>query len=292
MDTQPFTDWYAARRARTSGKPPARNTVRTKAQRLRTCAEVMGATSCENLATLIQSRQGVDALLDRLHARMSPGSARVAVDMLSDFARYCDAMGWPVPPLTAADRPGANPPKPIVVYTEEELHTLLLHARVAHDQRWWLFLETLVGTGRRVGEVLGLQYAWLNTSAEPPHFHLPTTKNGRQAYVPLNAHLLELWTPERIKSLKHDHRSQFGRDPEMYPFPWTYTCAHRMFVRYCARVGVESRGFHCFRHTRATTMLAKGVPLQAVSALLGHANVATTDRVYNHTNALTYAEYA
>ena len=86
-------------------------------------------------------------------------------------------------------------------------------------------------------------------------------------------------------------RHRFLRDPAVYPFPWTYPVAHRIFSHYCKRVGVESRGFHNFRHTRATSMLARGVPIQAVSSLLGHSSVATTDKIYNHTSSLDFARY-
>jgi integrase len=191
----------------------------------------------------------------------------------------------------ANDRPGPNPRKPIVVYTAEEIETLLRHAAVVHDKRWYLFLATLVDSGRRVGEVLGLEFAWLNATSETPHFHLPTTKNGNQAYVPLSNRLQSLWTEDMVAWLRENHRGQFKRDVQLYPFPWTYQVAHRNFRHYCKKVGVESRAFHCFRHTKATEMIARGVPIQAVSALLGHANVGTTDAIYNHTTALTFSDY-
>lgn len=61
-----------------------------------------------------------------------------------------------------------------------------------------------------------------------------------------------------------------------------------MFLRLCQVSGVEHRGFHCLRHTKATQMLAQGVPLAAVSSLLGHASVATTDRIYSRAHSLDY----
>ena len=45
------------------------------------------------------------------------------------------------------------------------------------------------------------------------------------------------------------------------------------------------------QHTDAAEMLARGVPVQAVSAMLGHSSIATTDRRYNHCDALTFAHY-
>jgi integrase len=46
--------------------------------------------------------------------------------------------------------------------------------------------------------------------------------------------------------------------------------------------GLRHIRFHDLRHTCATLLLADGVPLPAVSSLLGHANVAITARTYAH----------
>ena len=43
--------------------------------------------------------------------------------------------------------------------------------------------------------------------------------------------------------------------------------------------------FHCFRHTFATTTtLAKGVPIETVSKMLGHTNIETTQIYARITN--------
>jgi integrase len=46
------------------------------------------------------------------------------------------------------------------------------------------------------------------------------------------------------------------------------------------RAGVGRRRFHASRHTAATLMLNNGVPLEVVSAILGHAGLAITADVY------------
>ena len=40
--------------------------------------------------------------------------------------------------------------------------------------------------------------------------------------------------------------------------------------------------FHCLRHFYASRMLAAGVPLPTVSAMLGHSSPAVTARIYSH----------
>jgi integrase len=76
-----------------------------------------------------------------------------------------------------------------------------------------------------------------------------------------------------------------------YPFPYVYQSATNRLRTVCDIANIDYRGYHCFRHTKATEMLARGVPIQAVSGLLGHASVQATDRLYHHATTFDYARY-
>jgi integrase len=55
--------------------------------------------------------------------------------------------------------------------------------------------------------------------------------------------------------------------------------------RLLRRVGIEKPkgcALHLLRHTMASHMLARGVPLPVVSARLGHSDPTTTLRIYGH----------
>lgn len=54
----------------------------------------------------------------------------------------------------------------------------------------------------------------------------------------------------------------------------------RAWHRLTERAGVGRRRLHAARHTCATLLLAQGVPLEVVSAVLGHASLAITADVY------------
>jgi len=49
-----------------------------------------------------------------------------------------------------------------------------------------------------------------------------------------------------------------------------------------SRFDVKGFGYHCLRHSAASRLLAQGVPITVVSALLGHSTAATTLKVYSH----------
>ena len=56
-----------------------------------------------------------------------------------------------------------------------------------------------------------------------------------------------------------------------------YAVVRRAFHRAGIRVGSERKGIHLLRHSAASRMLSKGVPITTISSLLGHADKASTE---------------
>lgn len=52
------------------------------------------------------------------------------------------------------------------------------------------------------------------------------------------------------------------------------------YDRYYARIDVEKKGFHTYRHTFGTNLCRKGVAIQIASSLLGHADINVTAKYY------------
>lgn len=290
LDPEGFLTWYSGRRERTTGHGLTKASVASMKSRIGTSYRASGAETVEQFAGILTDEPAANRILDKLSETNSTGALRLCYEACKAYHSYALFTGLELGPF-AMERPAKNPRKPIRVYSSGELD-LLLRTAPKVSPHWFAFLATFAHTGRRVGEILGLRWEWLHLDVETPYFDLPTTKNKRQAFVPLDSFLTEeVFTPESIAHMQSATRFQV-RDPHEYVFPWNAEkTARNMFVRHCERVDVPYLGFHCFRHTRATEMLARGVPMHAVSALLGHASVQTTDRVYNHTTALTFAHY-
>ncbi len=64
--------------------------------------------------------------------------------------------------------------------------------------------------------------------------------------------------------------------------PWHAASLIHRWQRALARAGVPYRPFHTLRHTAATWMLASGVDLRTVQAVLGHAQIGLTANLYAH----------
>ena len=70
------------------------------------------------------------------------------------------------------------------------------------------------------------------------------------------------------------------------PFNINIFKVERLWDRMRKTLGYENeKGFvlHAFRHTCATTLIQKDVPITTVQAYLGHANISTT-QIYAHLN--------
>ena len=110
---------------------------------------------------------------------------------------------------------------------------------------------------------------------------MPLTKRLRE----------EVFFATVVERLKRSGNPKFKRSVAGYPLPYTYQTEQARLQVLCDVACVPHRDYHCFRHTKATELLARGVPIQAVSPLLGHADVAATDGLYHHATTLDYARY-
>lgn len=149
-------------------------------------------------------------------------------------------------------------------------------AQAARAQRLYLLLELLYATGMRVSELVSLKRGAVMRDAS---FLTIEGKGGRERIVPLNdrardgirAYLESLpdgkfLFPAKSKS-GHLERQVFARDLKAL----------------AARAGLDGHlvSPHVLRHAFASHLLQGGANLRVVQALLGHADISTT-QIYTH----------
>jgi integrase len=141
---------------------------------------------------------------------------------------------------------------------------------------------TALRTGMRQGELKGLQWSsidWLNRSVAVRHSRddyrkvLVPPKSNRTRHIPLDVDVYAL-----LYQRKGGTGYVFGgRDGG----PFNGYRLHWAIRKLCERSGLRRIGWHTLRHTFASHLAMRGVPLPAIKELMGHSNIATTMR-YAH----------
>ncbi len=178
------------------------------------------------------------------------------------------------------------------VLDQGDLHALLDGASPDDEPAWRrrrddAVLEVLYGSGVRVGELCGLQVDSLDLGAGAMSVW---GKGSKQRRVPLSdpaVAALRAWIAVRNEVVAAESGSAlFGNERGR---PLTPRDVRRILDR---RSPTPTHP-HALRHTFATHLLDGGADLRAVQELLGHADVATTQRythISNHRLREAYAE--
>lgn len=141
---------------------------------------------------------------------------------------------------------------------------------------------TALRTGMRQGEIKGLQWSsvdWENRSVTVRHSQddrmrmLVAPKSNRERHIPLDVDVYEMLY-KRKRGTGH-----VFLDADREPFD--YHRMERRLTKACEGAGLRRIGWHTLRHTFASHLATKGVPMTAVQQLMGHSNITTTMR-YSH----------
>lgn len=137
-------------------------------------------------------------------------------------------------------------------------------------------------TGMRQGELKGLQWSsidWHNMTVTVRHSRcdrlrdIVSPKNNRIRHIPLDADACEMLFRRR-KDTGYVFTDRTGR-------PFNHDrLAHELEI-VCKKTGLRRITWHVLRHTFASHLAMRGVPLHAVQALLGHSTITMTMR-YAH----------
>lgn len=177
-------------------------------------------------------------------------------------------------------RPMKVPDAVISFWTPDQSEAFLA-AALRVRPGWHPFFLCALRTGLRLGELVALQWGDLDLVKGQVHVRrswthgkLGTPKSGRSRIVPASPELVEAFKAHR--HLNGDlvfckpEGGYLDRNKVKHPF-WTCTRA----------AGLPEIRIHDLRHTFASQLVMRGVPLNAVKELLGHATIEMTMR-YAH----------
>lgn len=184
-------------------------------------------------------------------------------------------------------------PKRLRLYSEYEIELLekcLSRIKVKYNH---LAIPIAMYTGLRIGEILALQ--WLDVDLN--RRLISVSKNsvrikgkGTITQEPkTQSSIREIAIPQQLYDILIKFQPKEDEDWSLFVTsnkekPQSTRTAQRSAERIFAIAGVEYKGFHSFRHSYATKMVEKGIPVKAISDLLGHSNINTTLNIYSHTS--------
>lgn len=163
--------------------------------------------------------------------------------------------------------------------TEDEINRLLAAPDVTTEQgiRDRAVLEIMYATGLRVSELVNLKHDDLDLLAGLVRCH---GKGNKERRVPLGKSAIH-WLQQHA-AVKAGH----GKQSSPYVFlhrgrPFTRQLAWSMIKQHAEKAGMKNVSPHTLRHSFATHLLQHGADSRSVQALLGHADISTT-QIYTH----------
>jgi integrase len=237
----------------------------------------------------------VQALVNELARRYprSPGTRAGTLATLRQALRWAvGAQLIPRNPAEVATTGGRQAIKVDDTLTADEAKAVLAAADGDTEMGalWWLALTY----GLRLGELLDLRWSDVDLKGGDLIVRRAKTRAGVRT-LPL--------IPEAKRNLQEHRRRAPARvqSIEGYVFPsrvgtkrtdkrtrekWNALLRQAGIKHVCRNCGSADacsssvRRFHVSRHTAATLLLEAGVPLEVVSAILGHANIGMTADIY------------
>jgi len=164
------------------------------------------------------------------------------------------------------------PQRELDLLSAEDLERLLKapdgsSAKVLRDRA---ILEMFFSTGLRISELCALKIDDINI------------KRGEFSVRGKGGKIRVVFLSERAKGAISNYLEKRGSVDNDKLFPMTPRSIQRMIKKYAIRAGIAKKVTpHVLRHAFATDLLQNGADLRSVQAMLGHANISTT-QIYTH----------
>ena len=179
-------------------------------------------------------------------------------------------------------------PKEIIPWTETQLKQFL--SFVKNDPLYPVFIMLSL-YGLRTSEALGLVWQNIDVDKKVVHIRQQLLYNDRAfQYADLKTRAGQRDLPLLVKAhevLTNVNRTNDGPLPDLIfksinGNPIDRRGLLRTFQRLSKKAGLPIITLHAIRHTTATILKDMGVPARDTQLILGHANIATTQQIYQH----------
>ena len=173
--------------------------------------------------------------------------------------------------------------------TKSEQETILNHlAQSRKELHYYYLCATALGTGLRIGELLGLTWGDVNFKERSININkqwklLEEKKYGFGKLKKKNSYRI-VPISDNTAHLLYDYKNSQAIQPldnRVFPLSRNHSVSAQI-VAHSKEVGIHF-SMHTLRHTYATNLIANGVDFKTAAYLLGH-DVEMTMKVYSHVN--------
>jgi len=196
-------------------------------------------------------------------------------------AAFNKALLWgyiPSNPWLMVKFPKFQRPRPSFI-NEMQLNQIIDKVEPAHIKDIYIFAFY---TGLRLSELLNLR--WENVNLKESIIQIGDddfiTKSKKIRTIPLCLKAYEVLS-NRVPKIIHQHKKNFVfTKSNSYPFTGDYLS--KRFKKAVRAAGMDDKvHFHSLRHSFASNLIMKGVPIYHLKDLLGHSSIAVTE-IYSH----------
>ena len=232
-----------------------------------------GNKNIEEINTLI-----IDKFITSTFARTQRGAHQYDRTLKAAFNK---ALQWnyiSVNPFTKVKFPKLSKPYPAFI-TEDELFMIVSNTP-------YQYLKDIFNigfyTGLRLGELINMKWSWINFSEN----HIVVrcseeflTKSKKERIVPMSNKVREILTSSFNSMLHNSDEFVFYHFKGRKLHQETISKQFKDVIR---KLNLNDKiHFHTLRHSFASMLVQRGVPLYFVKELLGHEDLSTT-QIYSH----------
>jgi integrase/recombinase XerD len=248
-----------------------------------------GGSGARGPATVNRHLAGVFGFYDH-HARTGLGVAaelvswrRISRGSYKPFLHHV-TKGRPIPVRPVKLHVPRHAPRTL---EPEQIVAILAACEHLRDR---FLLSLLAETGMRAGQALGLRHADFVSRRREVHI-VPRADNANRARAKLRSAAVVPVSAPLVRLYSEYMHAEYGDTDSDYVFvnlfggrigaAMTYPAVNQLIGRIAARTGISFTA-HMLRHSHATAMVRRGVPVEVVARLLTHRSPVTTSQTYVH----------
>lgn len=238
--------------------------------------------------------------LDGKKGPLSKGTIKMVVQVIKSIFQYAVEIEEIRRDPSQNIKVKLNGNKTNVPYSSSEVEKLLI-ALQSEPFIWRVYIEMALNTGARRGELTGLEWKHVNWEEKTLSIEqtLSFSKNGQLVItepksksgiriIPLNDDILSTLKAYRDEQVRTQYtKNWLGGD---YRFIFCHQDGRGFhqdrptvwFKKFLLRHNLRPIRLHDLRHSVATALIQKNIPVKYVSAILGHSTTAITQDVYSH----------